>query len=260
MENLFFSNMKKSFIACVLLITFACVRIDPIVADTLPVSHASWDALLKKHVDDKGNVNYKGFISDSTSLNKYIGYLAKNGPNNNEWSGDEKLAYYINLYNAATIQLIIRHYPIESIKDIGSKIQIPFINTPWQVKFIKIGIEDYNLDNIEHNIIRKGYDEPRIHFALVCAAVSCPRLRNEAYLAEKLDDQLTDQARKFLSHTGKNKISKNELEISKIFQWFTGDFTKKGKIQEFLNQYTEVEISPDADIKYMDYNWALNDK
>ena len=252
--------MKKSVIVCVLMLAFACVRIDPIVADTLPVSHSQWDNLLKKHVDEAGNVNYKGFVKDSTILNKYIMYLGKNGPNNEGWSRDEKLAYYINFYNAATVQLIVRHYPLESIKDIGSKIQIPFINTPWQVKFIKIGDEIYNLDNIEHNIIRKGYDEPRIHFALVCAAVSCPRLRNEAFLAEKLEDQLTDQARKFLSHPGKNKISKNELEISRIFQWFTGDFTKHGSIQEFLNKYSDVEISPDADIEYFDYNWALNDK
>ena len=237
----------------------ACVRIDPSLADSVPVNHEKWDLLLKKHVDEQGLVDYRGFIRDSVELARYVNYLGTNAPNNQNWSMEEKLAYYINLYNAATIQLVIRNYPLKSIMDIGSVIQIPFVNTPWQVKFITIAGEKYDLDNIEHNIIRKGFQEPRIHFALVCAAMSCPKLRNEAFVADKLEAQLTEQTRQFLSSADKNILSKDRLELSSIFQWFSGDFTKNGSIQSFVNKYTEIEIAPDASIDYLDYDWALNE-
>ena len=116
------------------------------------------------------------------------------------------MAYWINAYNAYTIRLILNHYPVKSIKDIGSSIQIPFVTTPWADKFFSIGGEKMSLDNIEHGTLRKKYDDPRIHFALVCAAMSCPRLRNEAYAAARLDAQLDDQGRDFLGNPAKTSL------------------------------------------------------
>ena len=209
----------------ILFLLLSCVRMDPSMAETRPVDHGTWDKLLKENVDDYGNVNYKSFLSDSIRLSDYLNYLGNNIPNSQFWAEQDRLAYYLNLYNAATIQLVIRHYPLESIKEIGSKFQIPFVNTPWQIRFIRLGDQWYDLDNIEHGIIRKEFNEPRIHFALVCAAYSCPKLRNEAYDPERLHEQLDDQTRVFLANRDKNIIKKDELILSRIFQWYKGDFT-----------------------------------
>lgn len=238
----------------------ACSAMNPETAGTSPIDHSSFDQLLKKYVDNKGMVNYKGMKSEEGQLNTYIDLLQSNGPNDSNWTKDERLTYWINAYNAFTIRLILDYYPVESIKDIGSKIQIPFVNTAWDIKFIKIGGEELSLNNIEHNIIRKNFEEPRIHFALVCAAKSCPKLRNEAFNVDRLDDQLTNQTRSFLANPDKNKISKDELELSKLFSWYTGDFTKNGTLIEYLNQYAPVQIDRKADKSFMSYDWSLNEQ
>ncbi|WP_026464670.1 DUF547 domain-containing protein [Adhaeribacter aquaticus] len=222
------------------------------------VSHEILDGLLKKHVSETGKVNYRGFIQDSTQLNKYLKNLSDNPPQKN-WSKEDKLAYWINAYNAYTIQLIIRNYPLKSIKDIGSKIKIPFVNTPWDIKFIKIGKERYDLNNIEHGILRKDFNEPRIHFAIVCASVSCPKLRNEAFVASRLNAQLDDQARDFINDPSRNKIKANQAQVSEIFSWFRGDFTKSGNLISFLNKYSQVKINSNAQISNLNYNWNLNE-
>lgn len=224
------------------------------------VSHSSYDELLQKYVDDKGLVNYKGLMGERQKLKSYLSILEDNPPQE-EWTRDEKLAYWINAYNAFTLELILEHYPVETIKDIGSTIKIPFVSTAWDVKFINIGGEEYDLNNIEHGIIRKEFDEPRIHFALVCAAVSCPKLQNRAYLPEKLDEQLTKAAREFLGNPAKNNIeSSSKATLSKIFNWYGGDFNNNGTLIEFINKYSSMKLNKDADIDWMDYNWALNEQ
>jgi len=224
-----------------------------------PIEHILWDSLLQNHVAIDGLVNYKGFIADSVIFNKYLTLLRNNHPNKKHWSRDERLSYWINAYNAFTVKLIVDYYPTKSIKDIKSG--IPFINTVWDIKFIKIEGVAYDLNNIEHGILRPKFNEPRVHFAINCASYSCPSLRNEAYTSEKLEYQLTDQAKIFLSDIRKNKISTDEIKISKIFSWFKSDFLLEAEsIQSFINQFTEVEILKKANISYYDYNWTLNDK
>ncbi len=224
-----------------------------------PVSHSSWSALLKKYVNDKGMVNYQGFIKDSLELNEYLSILESHHPNKEKWSEKQQLAYWINAYNAFTIRLIIRNYPVESIKDIAGG--IPFINTPWDVKFIQIEGETYDLNNIEHGIIRKEFQEPRIHFALVCAAMSCPRLRNEAYTAASLDEQLDEEATYFFNNTKKNKISTDKAELSKLMKWYSGDFENAAPdIITYVNRYSKTKLSQNATIDYMDYSWKLNEQ
>lgn len=231
-------------------------------AQSKAVSHDLLDALLKKYVNSQGNVDYAGFKKDSVRLNQYLGLLAKNPPSDS-WTKEDQLAYWINVYNAFTISLVAKHYPVKSIKDIRPGIS--FINSVWDIRFIKIGKETYDLNNIEHSILRKKFDEPRIHFAINCASYSCPRLRNEAYTGSKLSTQLTEAAESFIADKTKNDITTDKIVISKIFDWFGGDFSlrdphgkKKGSLIDFLNLYSKVKINQKARISYMDYNWSLN--
>jgi hypothetical protein len=221
-----------------------------------PPSHEQWDQLVSEHVTSEGWVDYKGFMGDSPALKEYLQTLSSTPPDEN-WSREEKIAYWLNVYNAFVIQLIINHYPVESIKDIGPALAIPTVNDVFTLDYIIIGNEEISLNDVEHNILRE-MDEPRIHFAVNCASISCPKLRDEAYTAEKLDLQLDDQAHYFLNESEKNELSADRVEISKIFSWFSEDFTRQGSVIDYLNKFSEVEINPDADIDYKDYDWALN--
>lgn len=212
------------------------------------IVHTSWTTLLQKHVSKQGNVNYKTFQKDKKALETYILYLSNNTPKNSN-SKNEKLAFWINAYNALTIDLILQHYPINSIKD---------IKNPWDQKLWQLGEKKYSLGDIEHEILRK-MDEPRIHFAIVCASYSCPKLLNEAYTSKQLEAQLTKATTDFLSDSNRNNIASNALELSKIFQWFSKDFEQNGDLITFLNRYSDIKISAKAKIKYKDYNWDLND-
>jgi Protein of unknown function, DUF547 len=246
-------------IGLVALYPFGTQAISSPTTESKAVDHSGFDKLLKKYVDDKGMVDYTAFKKDEAALKKYTKMLEDNAPADS-WSKDEQLTYWINAYNAFTIQLILDNFPVKSIKDIGSKIKIPFVNTPWDVKFINIGGKKMDLNNIEHGIIRKKFADPRIHFALVCAAKSCPKLRNEAYMANKLDEQLDDQGRDFLNDKDKNEVSKDKANLSKILSWYGGDFTKTKPMVEWVNKYSKVKMDKDADISHKSYNWELNGK
>ena len=210
--------------------------------------HDLWNDLLQKYVSDNGKVNYQGLKKEHISLINYFKALNLAIPNETQ-SRENTLTYWINAYNAMTIDLILRHYPIKSIKD---------IKDPWQQRLWKLGEKWYNLDDIEHQILRK-MDEPRIHFAIVCASVSCPKLLNEAYSAENLESQLTQATKDFLNDHNRNSVSTNSLELSKIFDWFSSDFTKKSPLVDFLNLHTDIKISVDAKKTFKDYNWNLNE-
>ena len=257
-------NKNKSilFVAIIglLLLQFSCAgnRTKGVYAET-PPSHEKWDQLLQHHVDAEGIVNYKGFIQDSSELNAYLQLLSLSPPNKKKWSREERMAFWINAYNAFTVKLIIDNYPVASIKDIGAKVQIPFVNTPWDIKFITIGDEKLDLNNIEHKKLRKVFDDPRVHFCVVCASKSCPKLLNKAFKADILDEQMDQQARDFLANDFRNQVEPNKLVISKIFSWYSMDFPKKAKFIEFLNQYAPTKINPDATIDYLHYNWNLNE-
>ncbi len=211
-------------------------------------NHDSWDDVLAKYVSKDGNVDYSGLKKSRGVLLKYIELLANNTPND-DWTKEDKLAYWINAYNALTIDLILRNYPIKSIKD---------IKDPWKQRHWKLGEKWYNLDEIEHDVLRK-MNEPRIHFAIVCASYSCPKLQNKAFTASNLEVQLTNAAKEFLSDPERNIILKDELELSKIFQWFAKDFKQNGSLIDFLIRYSEVEISKNAKKRFKDYSWDLNE-
>jgi len=221
------------------------------------VSHVLWDSLLQVHVTDEGWVDYQGFIRDSNRLNAYLTSLELAHPQSS-WSRSEQMAYWINAYNAFTVQLIVQHYPVSTIKDI--KRGIPFINTVWDIPFIHIQSQTYDLNDIEHRILRRQFKDARIHAAINCASYSCPQLRREAYVANRLDEQLTDAMRKFLYDPRRNRIETGKAEVSSIFKWFGGDFKRDaGSLRKFLNRYLEEPILKNVDITFLDYDWSLND-
>ena len=240
-----------------LLVPTAC-EVKPVNSDSRPVSHDRWTQLLQKHLTDEGWVDYRGFQEDSIEFQAYLDLLRKHHPNEEHWTKSERLAYWINAYNAFTVELVAGHYPVESIKDI--KRGIPFINTVWDLKFIEIEGHKYDLNNIEHGIIRDRFEEPRIHFAVNCASRSCPKLLREAFTADKLDQQLNRAAREFLREPLRNKFhSADHASISKLFSWYSGDFTEHMSLIEYLNRYAPVKLNEDAEIEYLEYDWTIND-
>ncbi len=240
-------------IACL----FAIALFTPAKLLAFDHSHSKFTEVLQKHVNGK-NVDYAGLKKSPNQLGAYIDSLAKVSQSEFKgWSENEEMAYLINLYNAGTLKLIIDNYPLKSIKDIGS---------PWKKKVIKLFGTDRSLDYVEHELLRKNYSEPRIHFGVNCASIGCPPLRDEAFQASKLDEQLDEQAKQFLNDSSKNRVdSKNGiLYLSSIFDWFKGDFVKSsGSLEKFVAPYfserdRKAIQSGKLKIKYTDYDWNLN--
>jgi hypothetical protein len=257
--------MKKASLLLLPILTaiiwFTCSNCRAIRRQTesRPVTHEIWDGLVKKHVGVDGFVNYKGFVQDSARLNDYLRLLSAAHPNDKNWSRAEQMAYWINAYNAFTIKLIVQNYPVASIKDI--KRGLAFVNSVWDIKWIKIEGYTYDLNNIEHNILRPVFKDARIHAAVNCASFSCPKLRTEAFTAELLESQLEDSMRQFVADPVRNRISAERAEVSEIFKWFRGDFERGGgSVRGFLNKFSAVKISDKTDLDYINYDWRLNDK
>ncbi|GJM35999.1 MAG: DUF547 domain-containing protein [Saprospiraceae bacterium] len=255
MQNFTRWSIFASFIMTTLLLAASC-KVSKYDSDSKPINHALWDTLLQEHVNEAGWVDYEGFIKDSVRMNKYLTLMGNNHPNDKNWSENEQKAYWINAYNAYTVKLIMDNYPVASIKDI--KNGIPFVNTVWDIKFINIEDRTYDLNNIEHGILRPRYKDPRIHFAVNCASFSCPKLQNKAYVANKLEEQLDEAAREFLAEESRNKLTKDKIQLSKLFTWYKGDFTEKTSVIGFINQYAPIQVNENATIEYLDYDWNLN--
>lgn len=218
-------------------------------AETAIISdHSSFDTLLKKYVSKAGKVDYKGIKSEVAVLDKYLGYLSQNVPSDNK---NEILAFWINAYNANTIKLIVDNYPIKSIMDLyGGK--------AFDQKWIKIGGETLSLNDIENNKIRAEFNESRIHFAVNCAAKSCPPILNSAWTGANLEANLQARAKSFVNNESYNNVSSKAVKISKIFEWYAKDFPSD--IVSYLNQFSDTKIDPSANVSYIEYDWALNSK
>lgn len=231
-------------------------------------THKAFDKILNTHVKLKGKqslIDYKAVKKDISDFNSYLKLLSSvEKKEYAAFSKDQQLAFLINAYNAFTIKLIIDNYPLKSIKDIGS-----FFKSTWKIKFFTLLEKKTNLDHVEHGIIGKKFNEPRIHFAVNCASIGCPSLYNQAFRATKLDAQLEQVTIHFLSNQDKNSLNKkkNKVTLSKIFKWYGEDFEKKfGSVEKFVSKYLtsnkkiQAEI---ADKKYpiswSDYDWKLND-
>jgi hypothetical protein len=250
----------------------------PALGQGFDPSHKRWDALLKKHVLLAGGgnasvVRYADFASDRGALRVYLDTLSSVAePEFARWSRPQQMAFLINAYNAFTVELILAHYPVKSIKDIGSDL----FNNRWKRKFFRLLGQDASLDQIEHDILRKPgrYDDPRVHYAVNCASIGCPMLREEAYVAERLDAQLEQQAVRFLSDRSRNRVSaQGRLEVSKIFDWFKEDWSSGyqgirsreqyfGRYAKLLSdnpEHQKLVAEGKAPLAFLDYDWTLND-
>ena len=209
--------------------------------------HTIWDQLLQKYVTASGKVNYQGFKGEESKLDAYLDALSAQVPTT-KWSRNEQMAYWINAYNAFTVKLILDNYPVASIMDThGGK--------AWDVSWIKLGNKTYTLNQIEHEILRPTFKDARIHFAVNCAAKSCPPLLNKAWQAATLDQNLTKQTKRFINNPKYTTLTKGEIKISKIFEWYAEDF---GDISAYIQQYADVAINDEASVVFLDYDWALN--
>jgi hypothetical protein len=234
-------------------------------ADCPPVdpSHAQWTALLARRLE-RGLVDYAGLLrEDRAALDDYLAALSATCRADYErWTPQERIAFWLNAYNAFTVKLILDHYPIASIREIG---WLP--GAAFRRQFIPMpGLRggSISLDEIEHGTLRREFAEPRIHFALVCAARSCPELRAEAYRGADLERQLDLQGRSFLRDPARNRVdaARQTLQLSSIFRWFREDFEKGGSLVEFVAPYLEPG-APDVRgfrVEFLDYDWSLNER
>ena len=214
-------------------------------------SHAVLGRVLTTYTD-AGRVDYRALKEKPQALKQYLAEAgAVSEAEFMAWDKQEQLAFLINLYNAATLQLVIDHYPVESIKKIGS-----FFKGPWDQPVVPLFGQTITLDELEHDVIRKRFKEPRIHMALVCAARGCPPLRGEAYTGDRLDQQLDDQSRRYLASAAGLVINKakGEARISSIFKWYGDDFPS---VEQFAEKYSGKSIQG-LKIRYLAYDWSLN--
>jgi hypothetical protein len=232
----------------------ALLLLTPAVVPANGVDNSIYEGLLAKHVK-KNRVDYDGFKRDEAVLDEYLGILSAVDPGT--LSRNHQFAFYINAYNAFTIKLVLSRYPeINSIKEIRS-----FFSSPWSKKFISLDGWTVSLDYIEHEVLRPQFKDPRIHFAINCAAKSCPPLLDRPYEGETIETQLDTQTRSFINRS--TFIKDNTLFISKIFDWFSDDFNDNPLM--FVRQYADGRLKADLDtagsevkIKYLHYNWNLN--
>ncbi len=208
--------------------------------------HGGWNTLLENHVSPGGRVDYLALQRNEVKLDAYLELLAKKRPDKS-WSREESLAYWINAYNAYIVKLILNHWPVQSIED---------IKEPWDQKWIELEGKTYSLNQIEHEVIRPTYREPRIHFALVCAAQSCPPLANEAFTARKLETMLEKRTRSFINDEKFNVTQEDVVRVSPLFDWYKEDF---GDVTKFLNSYLATDIPASKELHFLEYDWSLND-
>ena len=251
--------MTLSFASCARIALFALLAA---AAHAFDHAHAAFDGVLKQNVSD-GLVSYAALKAAPRALDDYLAALAAVPEAEFKvWSEPQRLAFLINLYNAATLRLILDHYPLKSIRSIGL---LP--GAAWKQEGVSLFGKKISLDHVEHGIIRQNYREPRAHFALVCAARGCPPLRAEAFVAVRLDAQLAEQGRTFLSQTEKNRVdaTTGTVHLSPIFKWFSGDFeAASGSVVKFVTPFFSTAAqralgSREFKIAYTDYDWTLND-
>ena len=233
-------------------------------------SHKAWDALLKKNVvlvsgGKASQFRYAQMAKERGALKGYLESLSRVKQEEfDSWTKPQRMAFLINAYNAFTVEKILTRYPdIRSIWDFGK-----IFGNPFKDEFFSLFGRRFTLDGIEHETLRKkgAYDEPRVHFAVNCASVGCPMLREEAYVADRLEAQLAQQAERFLSDRSRNRVRGGKLEVSKIFDWFKEDFAPR---EQFFARYARL-LSDDpgeqklvadgkAPLSFLEYDWTLND-
>jgi hypothetical protein len=253
--------MKKRIAGCGVLLSIYLISLGSLlsVAQVNPILDQSiYAELLKKYVKN-GKVDYAGFKAEETKLDAYLAILQ--AVDSDSLSREEQFAFYANAYNAWTIKLILSRYPdVNSIKDLGS-----LLKSPWKKKIVRIDGDVISLDNVEHDILRPRFKDPRVHFAINCAAISCPPLKREPYQGNILHAQLDNSTRSFLNNQKNYKFDGNSFYVSRIFKWFAEDFDHD--VLSFYLKYADSELRQKLEakrsrliIKYLAYDWGLNIK
>ncbi len=266
--------LQSGFVAALLFSPEAAVAADVIVGNSVPpekqvdlsrIDHSAWDGLLKKYVDQAGMVDYtdlKASAADSKTLDDYLKQLSFS---NGHGTRQEKLAFWINAYNALTVKGILREYPTSSIRNHTAKLIGYNI---WKNLKLIVGGKATSLDSMEHEILRK-MGEPRIHFAIVCASRGCPRLLNEAYVSDRLDDQLTLNAKAFFADREKFRFDANRrvFFVSPILDWFGEDFGENSgdRLKKIAAWLPDANARKSAaagagTFSFLEYDWGLNDQ
>lgn len=222
-----------------------------LAAPAVAFDHADWDAVLRVRVNDLGEFDYSGLAQDRMRFDRYLKRLAATSPDSDPAAfptDEERIAYWINAYNALTVEGVLRAYPVRSVRKLDK-----FFKQPAY----ELGRRTVSLDDVEHEILRKRFSEPRIHFALVCASVSCPRLAPFAFTGAKLDDQLDSRARLFVSERRNVLVDSGAVTLSKIFDWFSGDFKPAGGVPAFITAHGGPNLAGKR-LRYRSYDWSLN--
>ena len=236
--------------------TIAGIWIAAAAGHAAVLDDSTYAFLLSRYVKD-GVVDYRGFKENEAVLDQYLATLAAVDPE--ALAPDGQFAFYVNAYNAWTIKLILSRYPdIGSIKDLGSLFQ-----SPWKKKIARIDGGLLTLDQIEHDILRKRFKDPRVHFAVNCASRGCPPLQGEPFSESRLDEQLDRAARAFVNDPRFNRLEGETLWVSKIFDWFSGDFNDD--VIGYLIQFADPALADPLEknkerikVSYLDYDWSLN--
>ena len=212
------------------------------------VDYNIWNSLLSMYVNINGLVDYNSLDKSEPELDKFLEILSTTKIDNT-WSNNDKMAYWINVYNAFTIKLVLKNYPIDSIKDLSN---------PWGKEFFKINGVLMSLGHVEHKILRK-FNDPRIHFAINCASLSCPRIIRIPYKGKNVDRLLERQTLEYLNNKKVNIITDDTYQLSKLFSWFKKDFKlEEQSLIDFVNKYSEIKISNQKNKGFLKYNWKLN--
>jgi hypothetical protein len=231
------------------------------------IDHSRWTELLKKYVDERGMVDYASWqaaAADMKALDDYLDHLSA-ASFARRTDKDVKLAFWINAYNALTIKGILREYPTTSIRNHTAKV---FGYNIWKDLKLLVEGRPHSLDEMEHEVLRK-MGEPRIHFAIVCAAMGCPRLLNEAYVPDELDKQLDANGREFFANPRKFRYDAEgrTIAVSPILNWFGEDFggnsaEQMRRIAPFLPDVAARRLaeSGTVEVSFLDYDWSLNDQ
>jgi hypothetical protein len=272
-------TMNRARHLLIALLALCALLWTPLAQAAFDLRHPAWDALLKQQVvvapgGVASKVRYAALRPDPKALRGYLASVSAVTPHDYAgWSRDDRLAFLINAYNAFTIELELTRYPdLKSIKDPSSVFQ-----SPWRRKFFTLLGEQRSLDDLEHGLIRAPgvFDDPRIHVAAVCASIGCPMLREEAYVGERIEAQLDDALRRFLSDRSRNRFDAENgtLSVSKLFDWYHADFEQGHQgidsVQSLFMRYADVLGTTSASragvragrfkVRHLDYDWSLND-
>jgi hypothetical protein len=230
----------------------------------MAVDHSAWQRLLERYVSaSPDGINRLGYArvtgADKAALQSYLDDMQR--VKVAALSENEQRAFWINLYNALTIDVVLDHYPVKSIRDIGGGL---FVAGPWKKEYVTVEGRKLSLDNIEHDILRKTWRDPRVHYAVNCASISCPNLMAEAFTGAKLERMLDQGARDYVNHPRGAKIVNGKLTLSQIYEWYRRDFgSRDSEVIAHVARYAEPKLKTQLagieTIAGYDYDWSLNE-